>query len=96
MNKSYRESKTPSFGWIRSVLDPDPTAFYDKRCIKSSTARTAARPQPRGRHLPRALPRGRSLGASALSQQPPSGCLHRAAPRTPCVTVIFLPSWSPF
>jgi hypothetical protein len=24
------QSKTLSFGWIRSVLDPDPTAFYDK------------------------------------------------------------------
>jgi hypothetical protein len=36
--------------------------------------------------------RGRSLCASALSQQPTSGgpC-HRVAARTPCVTVIFLP-----
>jgi hypothetical protein len=29
------QSKTPSFGWIRSVLDSDPTALYDKQCIKS-------------------------------------------------------------
>jgi hypothetical protein len=36
-------------------------------------------------------PRGRSLGAYALSQQPNSGGRdHRAAARTPCVTVIFL------
>jgi hypothetical protein len=56
------------------------------------TARAAARPQPRRRHLPRAPPRGRSLSASALSQQPTSGCGgHRAAAATPCVTVIFPP-----
>jgi hypothetical protein len=36
--------------------------------------------------------RGRSLGASALSQHPTSGGRgHRAAARTPCLTVIFLP-----
>jgi hypothetical protein len=29
------QSKTPNFGWIRLVLNPDPTAFYDKQCIKS-------------------------------------------------------------